>query len=108
MDISGKTLTAMAQGQAYLSSRTGDAADPAKRTAKEFEAVFLTQVVEEMMKTVKMGAMDGGFAEDTWRSFLAKAYADELADRGTTGIAKSVEASISAYRSAMTGQGGLS
>lgn len=101
MDIPGTTLTAMAQGQAYLTRKSDTAPDPMKTAAKEFEAVFLSQVMDEMLKTVNLGAMGGGFAEDTWRSFLAQAYAEQLADQGTTGIAQSVEKSIGAYRAAM-------
>ncbi|GGE50719.1 hypothetical protein GCM10011360_42220 [Primorskyibacter flagellatus] len=104
MEIPSTNFVAMAQGQAQL-TRNGQATDPAKTTAREFEAVFLTQVMEEMLKTVSMGTMDGGFAEETWRSFLARAYADQLALQGTTGIAQSVEASIGAYRAAMVKQG---
>jgi hypothetical protein len=56
---------------------------------------------------VNLGSLDGGFAEETWRTFLARAYADEMADRGMTGIAQSVERSIAAYRDAMkNGEGG--
>ena len=108
MDISGSTLTAMAQGQASLSRKSAAPTDPVKTAAQEFESVFLTQVMEEMLKTVNLGSLDGGFAEETWRGFLARAYADELAQQGTTGIARSVEESITAYRAAMTGQGGQS
>lgn len=110
MDIPGTTMTALAQGQAYLTRRTPEATDPMKTAAKEFEAVFLSQVMDEMLKTVNMGSLGGGFAEDTWRTFLAQAYADELAEQGTTGIAQSVEKNIGAYRAAMSaslpGQGG--
>ena len=103
MDISGSTLTALAEGQAYLNRTSPNPSDLAKTAAKEFEAVFLTQVMEEMLKTVPLGDMGGGFAEETWRSFLARAYADQLVEQGTTGIAASVENSISAYRAAMRG-----
>eukprot|EP00903_Cladosiphon_okamuranus_P020422 g18742.t1 len=88
---------------AYLNRTSPNPSDPAKTAAKEFEAVFLTQVMEEMLKTVPLGDMGGGFAEETWRSFLARAYADQLVEQGTTGIAASVENSISAYRAAMRG-----
>ena len=107
MDISGNVTLAMAQGQAQIANRTPAATpDPAQTAARDSEAGFLTQVMEEMLKTVNMGTMDGGFAEDTWRSFLARAYADELASRGSTGIAESVERSIGAYRAAMAENGG--
>ncbi|WP_407496448.1 rod-binding protein [Pseudooceanicola sp. MF1-13] len=108
MDIPGTTLTALAQGQAQLTRQSPTATDPMKTAAKEFEAVFLSQVMDEMLKTVNMGSLGGGFAEDTWRSFLAQAYAEELAEQGTTGIAQSVQKSIGAYRAAMASNGGLS
>ncbi|MAL99460.1 MAG: hypothetical protein CL583_13540 [Alteromonadaceae bacterium] len=112
MDIvtpTSRSFPVIAQGQAQLAARAGaDSEAEAKRVAREFEATFLTQVMEEMLKTVDTGSLDGGFAEEQWRSFLARAYADEMASRGTTGIAQSVERSIAAYREAMAGQGGTS
>lgn len=107
MDSISPVFPSILQGQAQLAARAGTVTEAeSKKVAKEFEAVFLTQVMEEMLKTVKLGEMDGGFAEETWRTFLARAYADQLADQGTTGIANSVERSIAAYRGAMTGEGG--
>ncbi|TMV72714.1 hypothetical protein FGG78_29555, partial [Thioclava sp. BHET1] len=66
-------------------------------TAKKFESVFLTEMVSDMMKTVQLGPMDGGNAEETWRSFLARSMADQIADSGTTGIAQSIERMLKAY-----------
>ena len=68
------------------------------KVAKEFEAVFLTQTVDQMMKTVKLGDMDGGHAEATWRSFLAREMAERIADSGTTGIAQKIETMLKAYK----------
>ena len=77
-------------------------ADPeARRAAQEFEAVFLTQVVEEMMSTVDIGSFGRGEAEDMWRGILAQSVADEIAAQGRTGIAQSVEGTIAAYRGGM-------
>ncbi|MDG4648644.1 rod-binding protein [Roseibacterium sp. SDUM158017] len=70
-----------------------DAAD----TAREFEAMFLSQTVDEMLKTVPQGLMGGGHAEEMWRSFFARAIAEEIADGGRTGVAQSVEAAITGY-----------
>lgn len=107
MDTFGPTFPAIFQGQAQLAARAGAASDDqAKTVARDFEATFLSQVMEEMLKTVDLGALDGGFAEETWRSFLARAYADEMAGQGTTGIAQSVERSIAAYRAASGNQKG--
>ncbi len=69
-----------------------------KAVSKDFAAVFLTQVVEQMMKTVKLGPLDGGQGEAIWRSFMARAMADQIAQSGSTGIARSVERMIRAYK----------
>lgn len=105
--LTASAFPAVAQGRIQLAARS-DVDDQTREVAKEFEATFLTQVMEEMLSTVNIGSLDGGFAEETWRSFLARAYADELAEQGTTGIAQSVERSITAYRDAMARQGGRS
>lgn len=80
----------------------GDAA----KVARDFEAVFLTQAMDQMMSTVSQGTFGGGHAEETWRSFLARAFAEEVADSGTTGIARSIEGTIGAYRARMEGNEG--
>ena len=77
---------------------TQPAPDPRRAAAaRDFESVFLTQMVEQMMKTVKLGGMDGGHAQEIWRSFLARAIAGQIADSGTTGIAQSVDGAMKAY-----------
>ncbi len=68
------------------------------RAARDFEAAFLAQAVDEMLKTTKTGMFGGGHAEDTWRSFLARAVADQIAAEGGTGIARSVRGAIDAYQ----------
>ena len=104
MDISGKTAMVVHQVNAKMVAQPGAIApDAAKSAAREFEAVFLTETVEDMLNSVDIGDFGGGHAEETWRSFLARAYADQLVEQGTTGIAASVENSISAYRAAMRG-----
>ena len=79
--------------------------DEAKESAQKFEAMFLSQVVEEMIKTVDVGDYGGGEAEEKWRSFLASAVADQIAQQGGTGIAQSIETAINSYKTAQT-QGG--
>ena len=86
-------------GGTGLGAKAMSAEDEA-RVAKEFEAVFLSQAVDEMLKTVDLGTMSGGHAEEMWRSFLAKAIADELAGAGTTSISEGVQSAIAGYRSA--------
>lgn len=76
---------------------TRSEANEAAQAAFEFEVVFLSQAVEEMMRSTSAGEFGGGHAEETWRSFLARAFAEEIAGHGGTGIARSIEAGIAAY-----------
>jgi len=70
------------------------------RVAREFEAVFLGTVVEEMLKTGQPATFGGGHAEEMWRSFLARAFADQISETGGVGIAAGVEASLRAAQDA--------
>ena len=74
--------------------------------AKEFETLFLTQFVDEMMKTVDLNAATGGRDMNMWRSFMSEAMAKSLVDQGGLGLATSVEQMMSAYKQA--GSGGTS
>ena len=65
---------------------------------KSFEAVFLSQVVDEMMKTVDIDATMGAHSAEMWRSVLSQALADGLMDSGGLGIADSIESKLNAYK----------
>ncbi len=100
MDAIGKSgLAQTALTRAAQPAAVEDSA--ADKAARDFEAVFLTQVVEEMMRTVDLGQFGGGTAEETWRGFLARAYAEQIANGEGTGIAGSVRSTIPAYGAAV-------
>lgn len=62
---------------------------------QEFEAVFLTQMVEQMFTGLESDTMfGGGQAESIYRSMLAKEYADSMSERGGLGIAKMITKEI--------------
>jgi len=67
--------------------------------AKEFEAMFLGQMVDEMLSTVEIGSFGGGHAEETWRSFLSNAIGESIAEQNSTGIARSIETAMKRYQS---------
>jgi flagellar protein FlgJ len=63
-----------------------------KRAAADFEAVFMSSMLENMtagMKTDKM--FGGGHAEEMYRSMLNQEYGKAIAARGSLGIADAVE-----------------
>ena len=66
----------------------------AETTARDFEAMFLTQSFEQSFKTLPATAFGGGEAGETWRHFLARAIADQVADQGSTGIAQGLAPTI--------------
>jgi Rod binding domain-containing protein len=67
--------------------------DKAREQAREFESVFLSNVLAQMFGTLEKGegplgaGSDGG---ETWRSFLTDEYAGEIAKNGGVGIADQV------------------
>jgi Rod binding domain-containing protein len=72
--------------------------DVIKEKSIEFEAVFLGQMMVQVMNSSKSSSeFNGGFAEDTWRSFLAQEYGKSIAENGGIGIAQSIEGALRSY-----------
>ncbi|MDK3016717.1 rod-binding protein [Pseudodonghicola flavimaris] len=69
-----------------------------KETAEAFEAVFISQFVDQMMKTVDYGPAAGGQGAEIWRSFLSEAMAEQLAERGGLGLSDNIGRMLAAYR----------
>ncbi|MBL8832186.1 MAG: rod-binding protein [Rhodospirillales bacterium] len=71
--------------------------DPAKvrKTAEEFETVFLEQMFNHMFNTVGVdGVTGGGMGEESTRSMLVNAYAKNIAKAGGIGLAPSIASEI--------------
>ena len=72
------------------------AADLAKRgqidkTAKDFEAAFLSTMLQSMFKDVSISKpFGGGEAEEMWKSFMTDAMAKQVVKAGGVGVAASV------------------
>lgn len=99
------TEVVTAAAATVLQTTAARAAGDAAEAALEFEAMFLSQTVNEMLKTMPEGLMGGGHAEEMWRSVIARAIAEEIAGDGSTGLARSVESAIAGYASG-TGENG--
>lgn len=90
-DAMAKSLQALPQGSAR------DAA--ARKTANEFESMFLSQMFEHMSAGIKTdGPFGGGQGEEMFRSLLNQEYAGMLAKRGGIGIADHVYRQILALQ----------
>ena len=58
-----------------------------KKTAREFETMFLEQMFNHMFATIPVNSTFGGGAgEETMRSFLTGAYAKQVTNSGGIGL----------------------
>ncbi len=89
-----QTLLNPAQVQALAATpaqpHRGDEAQ-LRRTAEDFEATFLSQMLKPMFEGLQTdGPFGGGSAEETWRSFLIDAMARQTVRSGGVGLADRV------------------
>ena len=66
-----------------------------RKTAEEFEASFLSQMMKPMFEGLSTdGPFGGGEAEGTWRSFMIDAMAKKTVQAGGIGLADTVMAEM--------------
>ena len=72
------------------------------KAGQEFEAVLLTNFVEQMLPQNIGGSIDGSdkpqAGADVWRSFMARAVADELAKQNITGVSALISGQLADVR----------
>lgn len=67
---------------------TTKAVDPAQK----FEAFVLQTFIQDMMPKTTEGVFGSGIAGDFWRSLMSEKIAEQVAERGSLGIADMVRA----------------
>ncbi|AWJ94759.1 flagellar biosynthesis protein FlgJ (plasmid) [Azospirillum baldaniorum] len=93
MDISPLSPTAQTARSAAAKPATQN--HSAKKAGQEFEALMVGQMLESMFAGVETGsAFSGGQGERTWRSFMLQEYGKAIAEAGTLGIGRMVEADV--------------
>lgn len=71
----------------------------ARAAAKEFEAVFLTTMLEGMFEGLKTdGPFGGGSAEKTYRSLLVTEYAKQMSQNGGLGLSDQITSELIALQ----------
>jgi flagellar protein FlgJ len=92
---------------AAMTGRDAPAGTPraiARRSAEDFEAVFLQTMVGEMMAGLgKEGPLGEGEAGGAWRGLLVQEYAGAIAKSGGLGIADALYPQILALQSGSLG-----
>ena len=62
-----------------------------RKVAKDFEAVFISQMLQPMFQDLGAEApFGGGHGEDVWRSLQVQEYGKAISDAGGIGIADKV------------------
>jgi len=62
-----------------------------EKLAKDYESVFLSQVLETMWEGISTdGLTGGGQSEGIWRSFMLQEYAKTMTAQGGIGLAKQI------------------
>ncbi len=73
-----------------------------EKVGKDFESVFMYQVLELMQPKPNEDSMfSGGESEKIYRQILNEKIAGEISKRGGLGISKNVEMQIQKYREAI-------
>ena len=81
--------------RATNSKRNQVSPEEAQRIGQEFEALFLSQMIEHMWAGIETdGLFGGGNAEKIFRSFAIEEYANSFSGRGGIGIADAVQRSL--------------
>ncbi len=82
---------AILAGNRMKSAAAQSGEDGLRKVAKEFEAMFLNQMLEHMSSGIKTdGLFGGGQGEAMFRSLLNQQYANGISSRGGLGIADHV------------------
>jgi Rod binding domain-containing protein len=96
--LAGDTILAAARAaQPVPAPRTSGATTPdaALRTGRNFEQMFLAQMLTPIFDTLPTdGAFGGGHAEQMMRSFQVDSYADAIMRSGGIGLAQNIAMEI--------------
>ena len=96
MEVSSAYNALSAHARATMTHGMG--AEAAK-SAKEFEAMVIAQLMAPIFDTVKQpGLMSGGPGEDVFGAMLQEHYASAIAERGGFGIADQVKDALIALQ----------
>ncbi len=80
-----------ASPQSIANAANGGTQASSRKAAEEFEAVFLTTMLEGMFEGLKTDApFGGGNSEKTYRSLLVGEYAKQISKNGGLGMADQI------------------
>lgn len=91
---------ALLQAQGSEGPRVGrvESAGQARQIGEEFEAVFLAQMLEQMMGESSEDSLFGGAGDGAWKGMLNEEYAKVMAKAGGIGLADDLAREIMRYQ----------
>lgn len=102
--VTGDSSIAMMQAAQQQARAQSDITEKARHmknaaeidhAAKEFEAVFLSEMMKPMFETIDVNPMfGGGHGEKAFRSMMVQEYGKTMAEQGGIGLAKHVKAEL--------------
>lgn len=95
-----------ARGSGPERARGGQTPDQIRAAAEEFEAVFLAQMMEQMMGESTQTSFGGGPGEAAFRGLLNEEYAKVMAKAGGIGLADSLAREMLAMQEAQMSESG--
>ena len=82
----------IANAQSALAAQKPETSKDIDAAARDFEAVFISQMFEQMFADVKTdGPMGGGSGERIFRSLMVQDIGRQMADQGGMGLAANVK-----------------
>lgn len=98
---SSSPASALTSHKAYGAHPQAKATSKTDAAAEDFEAVFLTQMMQSMFAGLgDEGPLGGGSSTDAYRSMLADQYGRNIASAGGVGLAAHVRAQLIALQTA--------
>jgi len=74
-------------------------AEPVRRTAADYEGIFLATLLQTMFADLETdGPFGGGHSEKIYRSMMVDQYGAEIAKRGGVGIADAINRELLAFQ----------
>ena len=87
--LSGANITSSSRALANVAPKD------AGEAAKEFESMFLTQMLRPMFDSIEKNELfGGGYGEEVWKDLLVDQYGKILAERGNLGVSDAIKSEL--------------
>ena len=104
-DIQAIVNNTVSQYQAGKLGAPSSSVANAEKAARDFEAVFISQMLTPMFEGIEPdGVFGGGSAENIYKSMMLEEYGKMIAANGGLGIASSVKAEMLALQERQQGE----